>query len=371
MIAAMAGVAVACAPIADAQETWGVSEERRIGPPTAEFGALTDAALDGAGRLWVVDGMSGELHMAGENGLRRVAGPGQGPGELDPGAIEIVMLGGDTALVIEPHTRRMHRYGPDGAYVRTTTITGEEGLTGGWRTLPGDRLAARIYPSSIVRPDQAAEESGDPVREFDLEGTGGDVLAMLPPTESFRMGDGPLPIITLLAPQPVWDVDESGRVLEASTHAYEVRAHARDGGVATVVSEPVGGVDVDAGLAAKARELLHEALLARRTPPPVADQMVAAASVTEAAPVLGGIMAGPEGLWVQQMASAADELLDLERPGGPIWYLYDEQGSHIGTATMPAGVQPIEWRGNRLVGIAHDALGRSAAVVLRVDAPGP
>jgi hypothetical protein len=367
----MMGGATACAPYADAQETWTVSEERRIGPPAAEFGAVTDAAMDGAGRLWVVDGLSGELHIAGENELRRIAGPGQGPGELSPGAIEIVMLAGDTALVIEPQTRRMHRYAPDGTHVRTTTITGEEGLTGGWRALPGHRLAARIYPSSIIRPAGAAGPAGDPVREFDALGAAGDVLAMLPPTESFRMGDGPMPIITLLAPQPVWDVDESGRVVEASTHTYEVRAHGSDDVAATILAQPADGNEVDAALEAKARELLRETLLERRTPRPVADQMVAAASVAEAAPVLGGIMAGPAGtLWVQQAASTADELLDLQRPGGPTWHIHDDRGRHIGTATMPVGVQPLEWRGNRLVGIARDPLGRTSAIVLRVEVPG-
>jgi hypothetical protein len=281
------------------------------------------------------------------------------------------VLAGDTVLVIEPPQLRLHRFGPDGAYVRTEALSGEQGMTGGWRALPDGRLAARLYPASIVMPGAPPPGAGDPVRAFDSNGRAGEELAMLPPTESFRMGDGPMPIITLLAPQPLWDTDERGRVLVASTHAYEVRAHAGGGAPQTVISREVDGGRVASDVESAARKLLRDALLARRTPAQIVDQMAAAAGVSERAPVIGGLLAGPDGtIWVREAATRAAELVDIEQPGGRTWRIHDAQGRAIATATLPAGFRPLEWRGNSLVGIARDALDQTSAVVLRAAAAG-
>jgi hypothetical protein len=171
-----------CTPPDSAQTPqWHVSEERRVGPPSAEFASITGLALDDSGRLWIVDGMAGELWVDESGELRRVARSGQGPGELSPGAIEIVQLPGDTMLVVEPQTRRLHRFTADGAFVRSGRIAGEAGMTAQWHRVPEGGLAARIYPASVPEPGAPPEE-GDPVRAFDLEGQAGNVLAMLPPT---------------------------------------------------------------------------------------------------------------------------------------------------------------------------------------------
>ena len=79
-------MALTCAPAHAFAQTWGFAEQIRIGPPVHEFGSITDVALDAAGRLWIVDGMVGELFVADGAEARRVATPGEGPGELSPGA---------------------------------------------------------------------------------------------------------------------------------------------------------------------------------------------------------------------------------------------------------------------------------------------
>ncbi|MEX2531834.1 MAG: MotA/TolQ/ExbB proton channel family protein [Gemmatimonadota bacterium] len=357
-------------PVSAQPPQWHVFEERRVGPPSAEFASITDVALDDSGRLWIVDGMAGEVFLDEAGKLRRVARSGQGPGELTPGAVEIVRLPGDTMLVVEPQSWRLHRFAPDGAFVRSSRIAGETGMTGQWHYVSGGGLAARIYPASVGGPS-VSPAGGDPVRTFDLEGRAGDILAMLPPTESFRMGAGPLPILTLLAPQPVWSIDIEGQILIGSTHAYEVRAVAPDGTASTVVEEPLDAKPVGREMEGRARELLRESLMERRTPPPVVEQMVEAAGVSEHAPVLGGVLAGPDRtVWVQLAASTSEELVDLERPGSPSWRVYDESGGRIANVTLPKGVRVLGWSGERLVGITLGELGEPSAVVLRLERGG-
>jgi hypothetical protein len=358
---------ILASPLSAQPAPWTFTEERRAGPPQLEFGSISDVALDAAGRLWIMDGMSGELHVIEAGRRRLIASAGRGPGELQPGAVELVVLPGDTVLVVEPHTLRWHRFDPDGSYASTVTITGETGMTSGWRILPDGRLAARLLPATVVLPDSPPSSGDDPVRAFDASGVAGETLAELPPTESFRMGSGPMPIITLLAPQPLWAVDERGRVLVASTHAYAVRATAGEGGTTTVVESTAQGGRIGADLAAAARELLREEFAQRRTPPPVLDRLVADAHIAETAPVIGGLMAGPEGtIWIREAARTGDELVDIQQPGGRTWRVHDAQGRLVGMALMPGGFQPVEWRGDRLVGIGRDDLGQTYALVLRV-----
>lgn len=367
LIASGALLASSAAPASAQTPQWHVVDERRIGPPSAEFTSITDVALDESGRLWIADGMAGELFLEDAGQLRRVARSGQGPGELTPGPIEIVRLPGDTILVVEPQTWRLHRFTADGAFARSSRITGEAGMTGQWHRVPGGGLAARIYPASVGGPTASPGE-GDPLRAFDLEGQAGDTLAMLPPTESFRMGEGPLPIITLLAPQPVWSIDAGGRVLVGSTHAYEVRAVGPDGSAATVVSERLDPKPVGRDLERRARELLRETLMVRGTPPPVVEQMVETAAVAERAPVLGGLLAGPDRtVWLQRAASDGAELVDLERPGASSWQVHDERGARIATVNLSNGLRVLGWSGDRLIGIARNELDETSAVVLRVE----
>ncbi|HUF67324.1 MAG TPA: hypothetical protein VMM79_01640, partial [Longimicrobiales bacterium] len=60
--AALAAIMIGAAPLGAQAPAWTFTEDRRVGPPAAEFGAITDVALDGSGRLWIADGMAGELH---------------------------------------------------------------------------------------------------------------------------------------------------------------------------------------------------------------------------------------------------------------------------------------------------------------------
>ena len=67
---------------------WGLVEDLRVGRleggGAAEFGRIVGLAVDGAGRLWVVEGQSQEVRVFDERGrhVRTVGGQGEGPGEF-------------------------------------------------------------------------------------------------------------------------------------------------------------------------------------------------------------------------------------------------------------------------------------------------
>lgn len=230
-----------------AQTQLQVEELVHVGPPAAEFAALTDVALTSAGALWIDDGMAGEVHLWVNGLLRQVSGTGDGPGEVRTGALELVAVGGDTVMVVEPGRARISVFAPGGAFVRALALEQVQGLTSGWRHV-GGRLYARVNRQTMVQPGAGAPEGGDPVVVYDLGGRRVRDAAELPQSGGVRMGAGGRPTIELLASEPVWDVDESGRVLVARTDAYEVRSEAPEGGGGVVVRKEATAV---AGLAAR------------------------------------------------------------------------------------------------------------------------
>ena len=343
-----------------------LAEATRVGPPTHEFGAISDVALDATGSLWIADGMSGEVHVVINGVLSRVAGPGQGPGELTPGPLELVVMPGDTILVVEPHAARLSHFAPGGAFIRTVRLASVEGLTSDWRQGADGELLAQVNVQTLRRPGVSPQEGGNPIVAFNAEGERLRSVATLSAGESFRMGPAGVPAITLLGAQPVWTVDSDGRVLTARTDSFRVAAVAGDGSAVTLVNDGVDSQPINGELEQKARELLRETMSARRMPPQAVEQLVGAAGVAERAPVLGGLLAGPDGsVWVREGARTAADLIDLEQPGGRTWRIFSRTGQPRGSITLPSGFKPVEWRGDQLAGIVVDDVGRTSAVVLQ------
>lgn len=365
-LALLPGVVAASGATAQTREV-RLAEIERIGPPAVEFARISDVAADGSGGVWVADGMAGELYLRKGGDLRRIAGPGEGPGELRPGATELVVLPGDTVLAVEPHARRWSVFGPSGQFVETVVLDGLNALARGWRLGADGHVLARVHEQTALMPGAPPPTTGDPIVAFDRRGRRIRTLATLPISETFRMGPNGVPAITLLAAEPVWDADRSGRVITANTARYRVEVHGPDG-TRTLVEREVEGRVIDDDVEARARELLRETLAGRRMPPPVMDQLVSTAALSPRMPVLGAVMAGPDGtVWIQDPAASADELVDLELPGGRTWRIHDREGRLVGTATVPEGFRAMQVEGRTLAGIAFDALGQTAAVVLRVE----
>jgi hypothetical protein len=368
-VATVIAFAATAAEMAAAQTaTIRLTEVARVGPPVNEFARVSDVAADGAGGVWIADGMAGELYLHRNGATRRVAGPGQGPGELTAGAIELVVLPGDSVLVIEPHARRWSVFAPSGAFVETVVLEGLNALARVWRPGADGTVLARVHEQTMMMPGAPPPTGGDPIVAFDRNGRRVATLATLSISETFRAGQGGMPAITLLAAEPVWDADASGRLLLANTAAYAVDARAGTGPATPLIRRDTQGGTVPRSVEAKARELLRETLAGRRMPPQVMDQLVGSAAIASRMPVLGAVLTGPRGsVWVLDAARDADELVDLELPGGGSWRVYDPAGRPIGTATTPAGFRAVGFDGALLSGIMFDELGSTSALVLRVE----
>jgi hypothetical protein len=367
--AAMFLVIAATAETGMAQNrTISISEVARVGPPDREFARISDVAADGAGGVWVADGMAGELYLHRNGTTRRIAGPGQGPGELTPGVVELVLLPGDSVLVIEPHARRWSLFAPSGAFVETITLEGLNALARVWRLGADGMVLARVHEQTMLLPGAPSPSEGDPIVAFDRSGRRVATLARLPLSETFRMGAGGMPAITMLAAEPIWDADASGRLLLANTAAYAVDLRAPGVPPATLIRGDAQGAAVPRPVEAKARELLRETLAGRRMPPQLMDQFVASATVAPRLPVLGAVLAGPnKTVWMLDGARTGDELVDLEFPGGRSWRVYDHAGRPIGAAIAPTGFRAFGFNGRLLSGMILDEFGGTTALVLRVE----
>jgi hypothetical protein len=101
--------------------TWRVDEEVRIGGADVEgptsFGAITQLAVDRAGRTAALDYQAQELRIFAPDGahLRTVGGPGEGPGEL--GRPFGVLADGDRFLVADQGNARVSVFAADSGFV--------------------------------------------------------------------------------------------------------------------------------------------------------------------------------------------------------------------------------------------------------------
>ena len=83
-----------------------------------EFGRIRSVVADGAGRIFVVDGMVPDIRVFGPDGsfIRNVGRKGSGPGEME-GVHGAVWLGEDTLLVVDYGNARLMRVTAEGEQV--------------------------------------------------------------------------------------------------------------------------------------------------------------------------------------------------------------------------------------------------------------
>jgi hypothetical protein len=91
--------------------------------PDYDFFRISGVSQLGDGTLVVANGGTRELRFYRQDGrfLRSVGRRGDGPGEFRD-MWHHWLMAGDTVVVLDRHARRLQHFGPDGAFVRSTSI---------------------------------------------------------------------------------------------------------------------------------------------------------------------------------------------------------------------------------------------------------
>ena len=226
-------------------ERWRLTEELRIGTIADEgpdlFGRITSLAVDGAGRIYVLEGQAQEIRVFGPDGghLRTIGRKGSGPGELAR-ALHLDMGPDGNLWVADPQNNRVSVFGTDGTYLRGHT------MAGGFVIIPWpgrfDREGHYYYPvlqpaddgfgmgliryDSTMAPEDTLVVPEDPVERerFELRSEeGGVAIASVPFTAGFRWRLSPAGTFWgfLTGPYRLFELDPYGDTLRTVTRAFD------------------------------------------------------------------------------------------------------------------------------------------------------
>lgn len=355
-------------------ERWIVEQEIRIGAaegsPDYQFGEIGGITVDSRGRVFVLDIQAQNVKVFSSDGVyeQTIGGRGRGPGELAQAYFAPGVLAGDTLLVPDVFgNRRINRYAPDGSSVGSFLVPPQFGDVFGVAFTPSGMIA--LWIRSVASRGEPESENVDRIVTLSTDGQVTDTLLTFPSGRTFSRGMGQ---VTLLAPEPVWDITQDSRLLFGVDDRYRIRVYDA-GALERVIQKPYEPKPItdrdkefDWGVPPQARETVR---------------------ISEFYPAFTDIIAGPNGtIWVQhvlpisQMSDAHRQSLGSlfgkwapmipsilrEFHGAPEWDVFDADGRFLGVITMPPRFVPQVIRGNKVYGITRDELDVGYVVRLRV-----
>lgn len=372
-----AGVAIVSNPAAGVwrgSNGWRVEETLRIGAtdgdPNYQFGAIVGLDVDGDGRIYVLDQQAQNVRVYDANGayLRSIGRPGNGPGELSPGAGAVLVGPGDTLFVPDAMQQRVNRFLPDGTAAGSFPLPMTGGLAIRWAHLPGGRFAQETRPIPIPGQQNATNVHAVLVRGTD--GAVLDTLLRLPEGQSFRMQGG-APQIRIFEPEPVWDVWPDGSAVSAVNTDYRIEVRAPDGRLVRIVKRPFDRSPVTESDQQKIRRAMESVFEQQGVPPIVRQQLVQSIGFADHYPAFYIVAAGPEWtIWVQHgqtaETAAASGTLNPEDLGAPEWDVFDADGRYLGVVRFPERFRAMRFIGNDIYGVWRDELDVQHVMRLRV-----
>lgn len=362
-----AGVSVVTSP---AQGLWSERDRPTVeraflvggggAAPGDELGDVIALALRGDGHLFALDRLAHVVREYDEAGAptRTIGGPGEGPGEMSDGADGVWVEAGDTLAVADVSAQRVVRFGPEGQPVAPYPIPFTRGIAYRWRMDGTGRVIHRL----VLFEQGGRSPSAEVVVARDASRTVSDTLLRLPVLESMTMGPAG-PVLTILAPEAVWDSGPDGWLVSATTDRFEIRRHRPDGSLAVVIRRTG---DTEALTRADA-EAYREAFLRLwdgRMPPNMHQAMRANARFSDVLPAFASLRAGPAGTtWVERfrrpslLGAAARALLDPERDtGSGTWDVFGRDGRYLGALTFAERFTPMLFSGTIVYGVLRDEL---------------
>lgn len=343
----------------DSTSAWRLVEDLRIG--TAEGDgpdALTDVhdlAVDGAGRLYVLQRIAKSVHVFDSTGrfVRAIGRSGRGPGEFEfPTGMALDAAG--RLWVVDPQNGRFTAFDSAGRLLRAP----RRELGGYSFTWDGmaDAEGRLLEPISVHAP---AGRSTAYVR-FDTSFTRSDTLLVSPPVSAeetlagtyvLRRGPETLFLFVPFAPQDVSRLDPRGFVWTANTGAYRIVQRTLAGDTVRVITREASPLPVTRE--ERAAAIMRLDSLARGA-------SYDAARIPTAHPILERLDVAPDGtLWVTLAAreDAPERLLDV----------FDPAGRYLGQLRVPAGLRgPMRITADALHAVVHDELDVPSVVRLRI-----
>ena len=331
------------------------------------FGRIADVAVDSHGQFFVLDELAQEVKVYDASGtfVRKVGRAGEGPGELGPHLIAVLVSTADTLLVPDESHKRVNVYGPLGTFTRTIRLPAEHYalrwvIAGGGLLFQGMTASIdaaqrwQTWDGLLVLPDEGT--SLDTLMGFDYE-----------PADVGTVAEMRLPLIRNSV---FWDRLDDGRIAWSSLDQERVFVHARDGTLDRVVTHgewrlrPASAAD---------RATLADLYRQKRQRPPDAP-LPPSIVLPDTLPAITGLRAGPDGtFWVQRMGEV--EFVDPEALavgvrsdwlGGTYWDVFDATGRLLGGLQFPDRFRVTRITEGSVVGVQKDALDVERVVRLRL-----
>jgi hypothetical protein len=310
------------------------------------------------------------------NYLRTIGGPGQGPGEIGQGAVFVFDDGHGGLIVPDLGNQRVNRYTADGEPTGSFPIAIQAGIPTRWGMDPQGRLFAQLRGLNVQGIQTLAE--GDPIVVYDTTGAVVDTIAFLPKGQTLEGATDEQFSMVLFAPEPLWDLAESGAVYYAMNDQYRILVNDADGVLTRIITreverKPVEETDRNAILATLRDQYTQVGLA-----PAQIEQITQAIGFADFYPAFGQVFLGPgQTLWVQRIRSARDMAegaeegfeFDAQDIGSPEWEVFDEEGRYLGVVTLPDRFQPVNVKGDFLYGVWRDELDVQYIMRLRVNGP--
>lgn len=221
---------------------------------------------------------------------------------------------------------------------------------------------------------QASADGGAPPDLLLLRGADGqvtDTLMSLPAGESIQMQRGAMQI-RLFEAEPVWAIDQNGRVIFGMNAEYRVRVHGEDGSVTRLITKPFERQPVTETDRSAFLRLMREQLAATGAAQPLVDQVLASIEFADNYPAFATLLGGPEGsIWVQRIRAGAEvaaagadfSAMDV---GSPQWDTFDAEGRFLGVLTLPDRFQAVRVQDSQVYGIWRDELDVQYVMVVEV-----
>lgn len=357
---------------------WRLEEDLRIGvvdgDPVRQFGRIAGIAVDGGGRIYVLDRQAREIRVFEADGgfVRTIGRPGSGPGELaSPSA---VLLGTeDTIFVPDTRNQRVQRFLPDGSEAGSFPIAVPGGIPMEWRIRPDGLLLVEVRTLPATRAPDGDERIL--VLLLTPDGVVRDTVLEMRVGEAMRIQDGQ-PHMTVFAPEPMWAQLVDGRVATGRNSEYRLEIRTPGGRLERVVQKPFERRPFSESDHRALGQLLREHFDGQ-PPSQGTARMLESLSYGDHHPVFASLFGGPgETLWVQRARHVASlEPADMEdfnvrAMGSPEYDVFDRVGRFVGTLAAPSRFRPMLSAGEHVYGAQRDELGVHHVVRLRGGASG-